>query len=132
MIATQTSLQYSSELAQHKFIWLTTFRQNGAPVSVPVTFALHDGRIYVVTGATTGKIKRLRLDSRVEITPCDHRSNPRGPARIGRARILPEDEARRIKPSLRFQVGNGAVFLFNLRRDLVLGGNVYLEITLEA
>jgi PPOX class probable F420-dependent enzyme len=132
MITTQRVLQDGGDLAQHQLIRLTTFRQSGRPVSVPVTYALHDGRIYVVTGAKTGKIKRLRHCARVEIAPCDSRGDPLGPVLIGQARILPTEEARQLKPNLRFQIGNGPMFLFNLRRDLVLGGNLYLEITLQA
>jgi uncharacterized protein len=132
MIATQKALQICGDLAQHRFIRLTTFRQSGTPVSVPVTYALHDDRIYVVTGAKTGKIKRLRDCARVEFAACDARGNPLGPVLIGQARILSAEEAHQLRPSLRFRVGNGPMFLFNLRRELVLGGNVYVEITQEA
>jgi PPOX class probable F420-dependent enzyme len=123
--------QMYTDLAAHEFINLTTFRKNGSPVSTPVTFAPYNAKLYVVTGATTGKLKRLRHTSRVELSPSDSKGNTLGPTVAGQARILSRDETARLKPHLKLQAPAVLMFMFNLLRDLLKGGNVYLEITLE-
>jgi PPOX class probable F420-dependent enzyme len=123
--------QMYTDLAAHQFINLTTFRKNGSPVSTPVTFAQYNGKLYVVTGVTTGKIKRLRHTSRVELNPCDSKGTMLRPTLAGQARILSRDEAARLKPHLKLQAPAVLMLVFNLLRDLRQGGNIYLEITLE-
>ena len=57
-------------LADHRFVSLTTFRRSGAPVSTPVWVARDGGSLVVLTPVGSGKVKRLRHDSRVELRPC--------------------------------------------------------------
>jgi len=61
-------------LAGSRYIELTTFRSNGAPVPTVVWHVLDDGVLYVHTGDQTGKAKRLRDNGRAQIAP----SNARG------------------------------------------------------
>ena len=124
-----TIVQVLTDLASHQFINLTTFRKNGSPVSTPVTFARYNAKLYVVTGVTTGKIKRLRHTSRVELSPSDSKGNTLGPTLAGQARILSRDETASLKPHLKLQAPAVLMFVFNLLRDLRQGGNLYLEIT---
>jgi PPOX class probable F420-dependent enzyme len=131
MAISATINQVYTDLADHQFINLTTFRKNGSSVSTPVTFARYNAKLYVVTGATAGKLKRLRHISRVELSPCDSKGNVLGPTLAGQARILSRDEAARLKPYLKLQAPAVLMFMFNLLRDLLKGGNVYLEIILE-
>ncbi|MFP4322934.1 MAG: PPOX class F420-dependent oxidoreductase [Anaerolineales bacterium] len=65
-------------LRKNNYISVTTFRKNGAPVPTPVWFAHDADRLVVLTLADSGKAKRLRHTSRVEIAPCDVRGNPKG------------------------------------------------------
>ena len=123
--------QRDIDLAKHQFISLNTFRKDGSPVSTPVTFAQHNNKLYVVTGSTSGKIKRLRWTSRVELSPCDSKGNLLGATFSGWARILSRDEAAQLKLGLKLRAPALLMFFFNLLRDLRQGGNVYLEITLE-
>ena len=54
-----------------KYLSLTTFRRDGTPVATPVWFAIDSGGrlvIYSVFGA--GKIKRVRANVNVEVSPC--------------------------------------------------------------
>lgn len=60
-------------LALENFIRLTTFRRDGTPVATPVWLAGDGDAIVVVTGAETGKVKRLRHTRRVLVAPCDAR-----------------------------------------------------------
>jgi Pyridoxamine 5'-phosphate oxidase. len=65
-------------LAGHQYMNLTTFRKNGQPVPTPVWFAQEGDRIYVVTQAASGKVKRIRANPRVQLTPSDARGKPLG------------------------------------------------------
>lgn len=79
-------------LRDHSFIALTSFRKTGVPVVTPVWFVLQEDGLLVFTGRTSGKVKRLRNNPRVELCPSDFRGKLLGPAISGIARFLPEDE----------------------------------------
>ncbi|MFL6095169.1 MAG: PPOX class F420-dependent oxidoreductase, partial [Blastococcus sp.] len=49
---------------------LTTFRRSGERVSTPVWVGRDGEGLVVLTPAGSGKVKRLRRDPRVELTPC--------------------------------------------------------------
>lgn len=132
MIVETISTLTNVNLDEYKFISLATFRKNGSHVATPVTFAVHNGRLYVVTGVNSAKIKRLHHTKQVELSPCDSRGALLGPTIGGWARILSDEEAVSLKPYLRFKAGNLLMFFFNRLRDLRQGGNIYLEITVEA
>ncbi len=58
------------EIAASPFVSLGTYRRNGALVSVPVWIARDGDELVVTSERTTGKVKRLRNDSRVVLQPC--------------------------------------------------------------
>jgi PPOX class probable F420-dependent enzyme len=76
-----------------KTINLTTFKKGGVPVATPVWFVPLGGRLYVRTGRTTGKVKRIRHDPVVTVAPCTSEGRVTGPPLPGIARVLPPDEA---------------------------------------
>jgi hypothetical protein len=82
-----------SELAQEKYISLTTFKRDGTPVSTPVWVAGDDGRLLVWTAADSWKVKRLRRDGHVRVAPCSASGKVRGEAIDAHAAIL-EDVSR--------------------------------------
>lgn len=58
------------DLADEKYLALTTYRKSGAAVTTPVwVVPVSDGRIGVWTAADSGKVRRLRNDPRVEAQP---------------------------------------------------------------
>lgn len=67
-----------SELEHTKYVSLTTFRKDGSPVPTPVWCVSDGGGLSVITQAESGKVKRLRNDSRVLVAPCDMRGNLKG------------------------------------------------------
>jgi PPOX class probable F420-dependent enzyme len=71
---------------------LVSYRRSGQPVPSAVNFGLGGGRLYLRTDGSSAKVKRLRNDPRVLVTPCGLRGTPRGPAVHGTARILPGPE----------------------------------------
>ena len=64
-----------SRLADERFLSLTTFRRSGAPVSTPVWVARDGDDLIVTTPDGSGKVKRLRHTSRVEMRPCSRRGS---------------------------------------------------------
>ena len=63
-----------ASLYPHQFFVLTTFRKNGEAVPTTVWFAPDDaGHIYVTTQNSAGKIKRIRNNGEVHMTPSDVR-----------------------------------------------------------
>jgi PPOX class probable F420-dependent enzyme len=129
-----TATEYpSAHLRDHSYISLTTFRKNGEGVPTPVTFgeANGSGKLYVVTGLKTGKIKRLQNNPTVEVAPCDQKGTALGTSVLGQARILSAEEGKVLRKQIKFRAPAPIMFVFNLLRDLQSGGNVYLEISLK-
>ena len=61
------------ELADEKFVSLTTFRKNGVGVPTPVWVGRDGDALVVTTPAGSGKVKRLRNNNVVELQPCNRR-----------------------------------------------------------
>jgi len=86
-----------SNLAQFEgqnYLSLETFRKNGQGVKTPVWFVLHDRVFYVYTEADSGKVKRIRNNSRVRVAACDMRGSVKGPWIDATARLIDGDERR--------------------------------------
>jgi uncharacterized protein len=84
---------------RRRYVSLTTFRRTGAPVSTAVWVSPVGDALVVLTGAATGKAKRLRNDPRVELAECSLSGRVRPGALIvhGRAEIVTDpDEQRRL------------------------------------
>jgi uncharacterized protein len=79
-------------LSPYEFVLLTTFRTSGVGVPTAMWFAYEHGKLYMVTGRTTGKLKRIRTTSRILLAPCDWMGNLLGPQIEGYARELPVAE----------------------------------------
>jgi uncharacterized protein len=76
-----------SILSGQAYINLETCRRNGQPVATPVWFTIDDDNkmIYIVTRTETGKVNRLRNNSKVRIVPCGMRGQPKGEWLNGKA-----------------------------------------------
>ncbi len=65
-------------IADEKYVLLTTFRKNGDAVPSPVWIvALADGKAGFTTDEVSGKIKRIRNNSKVTLQPCSMRGTPK-------------------------------------------------------
>ena len=73
---------------------LTTFRRDGTPVGTPVSIVVEDDRAYFRTWSTSGKMKRIRNNPEVEISPSTALGKPTGPEIRGRVRVLKDNEAK--------------------------------------
>ena len=76
-----------SDLAQERYVSLTTYKRDGTAVSTPVWVAGDDGRLLVWSAADTWKVKRIRRENHVRLAPCDARGKPRGEAVDAQATI---------------------------------------------
>jgi PPOX class probable F420-dependent enzyme len=75
-----------------KYISLATFRKNGEKVATPVWFGEEGDKLYVMTISTSGKVKRIRNQSRVTVAACTIRGKITGPEVAATAHILPPQE----------------------------------------
>ncbi len=100
MTVDKTSVEHSTEsdpfasLYSHQYALLKTFRKNDEAVATPVWFANENGKLYVITGSTAGKVKRIKNNGRATLTPCDQRGRIIGNGKEveGKGRVLPEAE----------------------------------------
>jgi PPOX class probable F420-dependent enzyme len=61
-----------------KYLNLETFRRSGLSVKTPVWFVQNGDTLFVRTGADSGKVKRIRNNSQVNIVPCKMDGAPLG------------------------------------------------------
>jgi PPOX class probable F420-dependent enzyme len=54
----------------HRYLNLETFRKSGEGVRTPVWFVREGHTLHVWTLADSGKVRRIRRNSRVRIAPC--------------------------------------------------------------
>lgn len=62
-----------------KYLALKTFRKNGKSVITPVWFVVKDTNgLFIVTREKTGKVKRMRNNSQVDIVSSNFSGKPKG------------------------------------------------------
>ena len=83
------------DLGRERFVSLTTFRRNGEAVSTPVWIGRDGDALVVTTPAGSGKVKRLRHTSRVELRPCGRtgKVQPGAPTVTAHAEVLDDPAA---------------------------------------
>jgi PPOX class probable F420-dependent enzyme len=59
------------QIARARYVNVTTFRRDGRPVPTPVGVVVDDGEVFVLTERDSGKVKRIRNNPSVTVTPCD-------------------------------------------------------------
>jgi len=85
-------MNLTEHFTSHNYINLTTFRKTGQEVPTPVWFVEMDGKLYVFTGAQTGKAKRIRANGRARVAPSDGRGKPLGEFIPKRGRFVADPE----------------------------------------
>ena len=111
------------------YLSLTTFRKNGSPVVTPVWFAQEGDKLYVMTGAETGKVKRVRHNAQVEVAPCTLNGSLLGPSLEAMARILHDGDRASANRSLNRKYG-WQKRIYDLTYILRFKQRVYFEIML--
>lgn len=115
------------EVCAHKRTLLATFRRNGVSVATPVWAAEADGRFYVRSERTAGKIKRLRNDPRVLVAPCTVRGKPLGAPLEATASVVAPEREHVVEQALARRYGLGRA-LFEWTFDRMRIDMCYLEI----
>jgi PPOX class probable F420-dependent enzyme len=113
-------------LRGHKYCVLVTYKKSGEPVPSPLWFGTGSGKLYFQTGATAGKIKRIRRNPEVRVAPATSRGRPLAAPFVGTARVLPTNEQAEAERWLRANYGFGRR-LYSLFSDRL--ANVYVEVT---
>ncbi|MET9958717.1 PPOX class F420-dependent oxidoreductase [Streptomyces sp. NPDC006326] len=87
------------ELNRGKYVSLTTFRKDGTAVATPVWAVADGGELYVWTRSDSWKVKRIRNNARVTVSPCDVRGRVPQGARVleGEARLLDAAGLKRVR-----------------------------------
>ena len=104
-----------SYLEGHQYINLTTFRKSGEPVSTPLWFALHEGRLHATTEPDSGKMKRIRNNPSVLLAPCNAWGREKGERVEGLARSVEDEPTPEAEVVLRQEVPAGPRTLPSLR-----------------
>lgn len=84
-----------SAFDHQQYLNLETFRKNGAGVKTPVWFVEDGGILFIRTQAASGKVKRIRSNCQVYITPCKMDGAILGDWIEASARIVDEQEIDR-------------------------------------
>jgi PPOX class probable F420-dependent enzyme len=84
-----------SQFADEKYLNLESYRKTGQTVATPVWFAEDGALLYIYSLADAGKVKRIRNNPRVRVTPCDMRGKLKGEWVEARARIVQGAEAEK-------------------------------------
>ena len=67
-----------SQFLNQKYINLETYRRNGQAVRTTVWFVIDAGTIYIRTDMNSGKIKRIKNNPNIRITPSGARGQLKG------------------------------------------------------
>jgi uncharacterized protein len=92
-------------LADSKYVLLTTFRKDGTRVPTAVWVMPHDDGFSIWTGVNTGKVKRIRRNSSVEVATCNRFGKASGEPVAAHAEMLDRSEAARVLAALRSKYG---------------------------
>ncbi|HEX9174974.1 MAG TPA: PPOX class F420-dependent oxidoreductase [Mycobacterium sp.] len=118
------------EVAQSKFILLTTFTKHGRPKPTPIWAAPDGDRLLVITEEDSWKVKRIRNTARVTLAVCDAKGTPKSEAIDATATILDKSQTGLVYDAIGERYGlMGKVF--NLFSKYFRGGmkkNVGLEL----
>ena len=118
------------EVAQSKFILLTTFTKDGRPKPTPIWAAPDGDRLLVITEEDSWKVKRIRNTARVTLVVCDAKGTPKSEAVDATATILDKSQTGLVYDAIGQRYGlMGKVF--NLFSKYFRGGmkkNVGLEL----
>jgi uncharacterized protein len=113
------------DLRGHKYCVLVTYKQSGEPVPSALWFGTGNGKLYVQTGATAVKIKRIKRNPEVRVAPATSRGRPLAAPFLGTARLVPAEEEPEAERCLQANYGFGRRMYSFFTGRLA---NVYVEV----
>ena len=93
------------EIANAKYILLTTFTKDGNPKPTAIWAAPDGDRLLVMTEEDSWKVKRIRNTPRVTLAICDPRGKPRSDGIEAVARVLDKSEALTVQRAVNKRYG---------------------------
>ena len=84
------------QLESEKYISVETFRKNGDGVKTPVWFVIRDETIFVITRDQTGKFKRLKNNTKVNVAICSMKGDEKSDWTSGVATILSDEQVKEV------------------------------------
>ena len=116
-------------LASAKYLLLTTFNRDGAPLATPVRVLADGDRAYFRTSDASGTSKRLRRNDWVQVAPCTVLGICRtGPTVDATARLLADAEASRAAELLEARYPGWRRLLSSLAHRVTRRRTVYYEL----
>ena len=94
--ALMSIMNTTSQLEAKRYISVETFKKSGKGVKTPVWFVIRDKTIFVLTRNQTGKFKRLKNNTKVNLAICSMRGDIKGEWVSGTAAILADDKIKEI------------------------------------
>ena len=119
-----------NQFESQAYLNLETFRKSGVGVKTPVWFVQQDNLLYVWTQAASGKVKRIRVNPAVRVTPCKVNGTVIGEWQNAQARVLVEPQARRVDQLMKKKYGI-QMMVFSLIAAIKKTPYVGLSIQLE-
>ena len=102
-----------ADIANARYVLLTTFTKDGRPKPTPIWVAADGDRLLVITQADSWKVKRIRNTARVTLAVCDLRGNPKSEPIDATAAILDKSETENVYRAIGKRYGIvGKVFNF--------------------
>lgn len=122
-------------LGRARYVSLTTFRADGTPVATPVWVVRDGDLLRILTDPASGKVRRLRADARVRLSPCDMRGRVADGALVADGTAVVDDEpgtARTMELiSKRYGLMGRVLGWLNTRRARKAGGGEIRHVGLQ-
>jgi uncharacterized protein len=109
------------QFSGRRYINLESYNKNGTPKLTPVLSLEHKGLLYVRTGPTKWKLRRIRRNPRVRVIPCDSKGRPNGSWVEGTALIVEGEELEQATALFREEFGAMGDLLRRVAYRLVRG-----------
>lgn len=118
-----------AEVANAKYLLLTTFTKDGTPKPTPIWGVPDGDRLLVITDDGSWKVKRIRNTPRVTIAECGVLGKVKGEPVEGVARVLPKSETGSVYAKVLRRYWNHAWWFYI--HTLVRGGIDKVHVGLE-
>jgi PPOX class probable F420-dependent enzyme len=94
-----------AEIADAKYLLLTTFTKDGTPKPTAIWAAPDGDRLLVITEEDSWKVKRIRNTARVTLAICDPRGKPKSEPIEALARVLDKSESPDVQRAINKRYG---------------------------
>jgi PPOX class probable F420-dependent enzyme, Rv2061 family len=125
-----TSVTQAFETA--KYMNLETYRRSGEAIRTPVWFVETGGLLFLLTRMDSGKVKRLRHNSEVQVAPCKMNGDLTGEWQPGEASFVESPESIEALRALFDQKYGAAARISNMFTKLQKKKRIFVKVNLQA